>query len=862
MSSSTGDAAAVAGVINRPRLNAVLDSHLIRLCVLQGPAGCGKTTLLRHWSSQRDGTEPIAWVSLNRGVNNVHAFWQQVGMSMVRTGLLSTETEQWLREALLRGDDFADVSARVAEEVGPLTVILDGYEHLGDAMSVIDRDILRVMERIPDLRLIVTTRTRTLLVESDPPGGMVRLLTLRDLSLTADEVQELIAVQTGINDRSLADSVVAATHGLPVTVRAIALTLSQLGSIPNVGSLEWNTVVSSRLESLLPNADVAQFVTDTSIPPYVDVELATALSGRSDARQMLELLERDGLGYWIPYARNTQVFQYVDTIRDSFRSRATKDLERFRSACAMSASWLLAHDELIEQTLQLAIEAKDYRLTDRVFMSMVIGNPDTYTTDRFLHTLRQIPDDKLAECPMAAFGLALAYASNPVLREHTGPIATIVVESAGEFEYTGTEVDAIATSSLRAIALRLASRHRESSEACVATWQMINDLDPDLVSQYSQVIGVVLRQMSMSLFFGGRIDEARQVIEKSVSLCSPETRDYSIVYLRCYAALSGDEKRSAVLARLVNEDAWPSGHRLSSLEAPAVVADSCALLDNFDFLGALDRLRDAEQYMPTSDLWPLLANISVMARFGRGTGVAEARRIAEQIFAEVPHLGVGDNIATERLRGSLAITFAAAAEYSESERMLEGLSENSVFIGFARILRFLKVDKDEQAFREVQRLLSLPGHTIRTTAELQTVGAVAALRVGQSETAWHWLVSAVTAWDSFGVRVHVALLDPRDRRLLWEYAHQRECEMTQRYLDIPPIEPSARTASSVILTKREAIVLEQLAQHESIRAIADELVVSPHTIKSQLQSIYRKLGVSSRQTALAVAREVGLLEAH
>lgn len=96
------------------------------------------------------------------------------------------------------------------------------------------------------------------------------------------------------------------------------------------------------------------------------------------------------------------------------------------------------------------------------------------------------------------------------------------------------------------------------------------------------------------------------------------------------------------------------------------------------------------------------------------------------------------------------------------------------------------------------------------------------------------------------------LVGPRDRRLLWEYAHQRECEMTQRYLDIPPIEPSARTASS-ILTKREAIVLEQLAQ-QSIRSIADELVVSPLTIKSQLQSIYRKLGVSSRQTALAVAR--------
>jgi len=56
------------------------------------------------------------------------------------------------------------------------------------------------------------------------------------------------------------------------------------------------------------------------------------------------------------------------------------------------------------------------------------------------------------------------------------------------------------------------------------------------------------------------------------------------------------------------------------------------------------------------------------------------------------------------------------------------------------------------------------------------------------------------------------------------------------------------------------VVLAALAKHESIRAVAEALVVSPHTVKTQLQSVYRKLGVSSRRSALAVARELGLIE--
>ncbi len=61
------------------------------------------------------------------------------------------------------------------------------------------------------------------------------------------------------------------------------------------------------------------------------------------------------------------------------------------------------------------------------------------------------------------------------------------------------------------------------------------------------------------------------------------------------------------------------------------------------------------------------------------------------------------------------------------------------------------------------------------------------------------------------------------------------------------------------LSSRELAVLRRLAGLESAREIAAELYVSHNTIKTQIRSIYRKLGVGTRAEAVARARELGLL---
>ncbi len=70
--------------------------------------------------------------------------------------------------------------------------------------------------------------------------------------------------------------------------------------------------------------------------------------------------------------------------------------------------------------------------------------------------------------------------------------------------------------------------------------------------------------------------------------------------------------------------------------------------------------------------------------------------------------------------------------------------------------------------------------------------------------------------------------------------------------------PSIPGASS--LTSAELRVLPMLTTHLSFPEIGADLFLSPHTVKSQAMSIYRKLGASSRSQAVARSRELGLLE--
>ena len=61
------------------------------------------------------------------------------------------------------------------------------------------------------------------------------------------------------------------------------------------------------------------------------------------------------------------------------------------------------------------------------------------------------------------------------------------------------------------------------------------------------------------------------------------------------------------------------------------------------------------------------------------------------------------------------------------------------------------------------------------------------------------------------------------------------------------------TAPVESLTRRERVVLAELAEDVTLEEIATRLFVTRNTVKSQVRSVYRKIGVSTRSEAVAWA---------
>jgi len=66
-----------------------------------------------------------------------------------------------------------------------------------------------------------------------------------------------------------------------------------------------------------------------------------------------------------------------------------------------------------------------------------------------------------------------------------------------------------------------------------------------------------------------------------------------------------------------------------------------------------------------------------------------------------------------------------------------------------------------------------------------------------------------------------------------------------------------RLAPFLDLTDREQVVLTHLLDGQAVRTIARLSAVSESTIRSQIRSIFRKLGVNSQLRAVSLARQVG-----
>ncbi|MFT4288775.1 LuxR C-terminal-related transcriptional regulator [Nocardioides sp.] len=856
------------GVVDRPRLRQILDTTTAQICVVKAPSGSGKTTLLRGWAAgQAAAGHPVLWLSISGEADSSRAFWAQVAEAARRVGELSADVAARLVGRIALVDDVLDVVIDALRDRDQVTFVLDAYEKLGDAAAEVDDDLQRLVERLPSVRVVIGTRGRTRLCDEKLLlRGRTRLIDDRDLALTESEIAELLRLHLGSDDSGLARAAARETSGYALGVRALVLGLSRRGNVPVDGSQEWNDLVATDLSSELADESMARFVLLTSAPPYFDAELAGAISGRGDVDAVLAVLEREGFGRWVPYARRHAVFQYVDSVRDAFLHRLRRhDPTGYRGSVRESARWLFEYGDY-EMAFQLAVEAEDYTLASRVYVDLVCAYPEIYFTGRLLGRLDALPTSVLTRYPVLALGLGLVRGFNPVLRGTAAEAYAMAARQHPEgVEVLGGPIDRFLLTSVRAVALRLCGRFQESARVSVEAIAELDSLPGEFDDASVEFVAMILRQLSFSLLQGSRFPAALTAMARSAGMTKvAATRNYAFSYLVGANGYLGDREATEDAGQAIDPAAWPREHEQSYLNVMTLAGEGFTRLDEFDFEAALDRVARVRRHSPISEFWPFVAAVELHARIGQGEALSAARWLEMRLADTPPPPGIGDNTATRYLTNLHAMAWLLAGRPSQAEPLLATESPRAPEIVPARLLELILTGRADQAPEQLAGWLRLPGHTNRTKAATLLLGAAAVLEHGDEKLATALARRAYDLYLAKGVRAQVLLAPAEHRRQLAELAREEgEPDLAAYLLDgVPDVVSLGGLPRLVRLSKRELVVLAALVDHASREEIAKVLTVSPNTVKTQLRSIYRKLGVTSREAAVRTAFEYHLLDGH
>lgn len=263
-----------------------------------------------------------------------------------------------------------------------------------------------------------------------------------------------------------------------------------------------------------------------------------------------------------------------------------------------------------------------------------------------------------------------------------------------------------------------------------------------------------------------------------------------------------------------------------------------------------DAGRGSELLAPGSPWTPTSALLSGIARLCLGDTSAarvdleHAARMANEVGASVTNALALAEIAMACLAAG---DIHEAASYADASRRvverggLQGYPPST--LTSAVVARVALVQGDPDRARAAVRVAT---QTERLTYALPTIAVQTDVLLGTCAMGLGDLAAA----DRALVHADEVLEHRSDLGVL-------DADVAAARAELDALRRSAVGAPS--LTPAEARLLPLLTSHRSFREIGEELFVSPHTVKTQAISIYRKLGVSSRSEAVEAARAIGLL---
>lgn len=260
-----------------------------------------------------------------------------------------------------------------------------------------------------------------------------------------------------------------------------------------------------------------------------------------------------------------------------------------------------------------------------------------------------------------------------------------------------------------------------------------------------------------------------------------------------------------------------------------------------------------------SEFWPLAAYLRAQYELLVARPAPALGRLGRFLATRIPRsvrTSPADSIFLARARMDLLLASGQAqrAQRIAYEQHVESHPVITVPLAWAELL----TGRLSAARRIADQALWHDRSSDRERIELLLVKALARYRMGEQATATELARQAVELHQATGIIRPFAYLSEAQRALLLGAdALSLGAEASTRLARVQA--PYPDEAELVILTHREQQLATLLSATSSRQAMADELYVSINTVKKQLATLYRKLGVTTRDDALVRLARAGLL---
>ncbi|WP_157802338.1 LuxR C-terminal-related transcriptional regulator [Diaminobutyricimonas aerilata] len=826
------------------------------LVIVRGPAGCGKTLAVADWAAHADRAG--VWVSLRDDTASRFALWEHVIRSV--GGVRAADAL-----AAIDGRSELHLHSALAElfEPEPQTIVLDDGQFIADS-GVYD-DIAWLVRSTRSSVVLLSRAVAPL----ESGGAAVRigpmLIGADELAFTRDESAALLSARIRM-PAELRDAVYEHLEGWPLATRAVELEFARRGpetSLEDAVGRVAETVMAEQpaMPASLADLTLLAFATRVVVAEWLTLDLAQALAPDADATTLLRELEREGLGSWSESSSGA-VFRFQPFVRTALLTRSeSHDPAEQRALRRAYARWadVAGHPVLAgRQAVALTDWAFLAHLSQRHFRRIMVLHRSEWS-----ELMGAVPFDQLLRHPVLGAVLIQLLNADSGATDRMRGIATVLLTGLAPLREHGSTPDRIWRNASALAAERISGRYSAAATTAQRLATLVEALTPLEMDAVEGFLPILHVHLGTTRLYAGDLVGAVSHLDEALRLenDSQWAHLHARSLLALIAALRGELPLAARHADEVEALIRIPGWRGTYSAAGFHLARALIHIEAFDGTAARAELAQLERHYHTIEHWPLMTAVDALTSLVDGGAAAAAAALPARIRKR-SRRSQTSAVMRDLLAATQADLLLAGGESGAAERALGHADHrDGVTVVLAAARTALARGDDARAISLTERLVGADGASPRTLASLLLVRAVARERSGRAGEALLALEQALDVLETHDLRVPLALV-PRARLKSLAVSLPTGPSRRLRALleETPALIPLASVSTSAArLTPREIAVLEQLTGDASVRQIADTLFVSPNTVKSQLRSLYRKLGVSTREEAVSVASASGLL---